>query len=94
MRLFPISPHFRPALSLLHRTPASHKFRCALPHAHRALLPRPYCHQPYTPTTDDDMGKEDKSSKNFSLKVPKGTRDCKLRLLLAHACALRHRACH
>lgn len=25
---------------------------------------------------DDEMGKEDKSGKNFNLKVPKGTRDC------------------
>jgi histidyl-tRNA synthetase len=76
MRLFP--PHFaRPALSqyILRRTSARSKIICA-PFRAQHLTLRPYCDQPFTGFVDDDMGKEDKSSKNFNLKVPKGTRDC------------------
>jgi histidyl-tRNA synthetase len=76
MRLF--SPHFaRPALFrfTLRRTSATSKFTRTAFRAYRPPL-RPYCSQPLTGFVDDDMGKEDKSSKNFNLKVPKGTRDC------------------
>lgn len=43
---------------------------------------RVYSVQPSIGAIDDDMGKEDKS-KNFNLKVPKGTRDCMLRPILS-----------
>jgi histidyl-tRNA synthetase len=76
MRLF--SPHFaRPALSryTFWRTSAPSKFTSTAFRAHRTPL-RLYCNEPLTGFVDDDMGKDDKSSKNFNLKVPKGTRDC------------------
>jgi histidyl-tRNA synthetase len=77
MRLF--SPHFaRPALLqyTVRRTSAHSKFTCT-PFRTRCP-PRLYCSKPLV-GFDDDMGKEDKSSKNFNLKVPKGTRDCGFR---------------
>lgn len=40
---------------------------------------------------DDDMGKDDKS-KNFNLKVPKGTRDCMLRSMLSSCIVRLHKA--
>ncbi|KAH7405788.1 histidyl-tRNA synthetase [Phaeosphaeria sp. MPI-PUGE-AT-0046c] len=74
MRLFP--PHFaRPALLryTLRRTSTVVKFPRTLIGA--PILPlRQYSSLPLT-GFDDDMGKDDKSSKNFNLKVPKGTRD-------------------
>lgn len=72
MRLF--SPHFaRPAL--LHRV-LQHTFT---PGKFARLSPtrRLLCTQSTTYDIDEDMGKEDKASKNFNLKVPKGTRDCR-----------------
>jgi hypothetical protein len=75
MRL--LSPHFaRPALIqyTAHSKFISTPFRACCP-------PRLYCSKPLI-GFDDDMGKEDKSSKNFNLKVPKGTRDCRFRLAL------------
>jgi histidyl-tRNA synthetase len=77
MRLF--FPHFaRPALFryTLRRTSAPSKFTCTAFRASRTPL-RPYCNEPLTGFVDDDMGKDDKSSKSFNLKVPKGTRDCR-----------------
>lgn len=73
MRL--ISPHFRPACL---QKVLRHTLRSAttpLPCSYRAAPRRLLC-APSLPSIDDDMGKEDKSSKGFNLKVPKGTRDC------------------
>jgi histidyl-tRNA synthetase len=82
MRLFP--PHFAcPALlpNIPRHTIVRHKFtRLAAPA--RPFLPlRVYSVQSSIGAIDDDMGKDDKS-KNFNLKVPKGTRDCTPRSLL------------
>lgn len=76
MRLFP--PHFAcPALlqNIPRHTIVRYKFtRLAAPA--RPLQPRRvYSVQSSIGLLDDDMGKDDKS-KNFNLKVPKGTRDC------------------
>ena len=74
-----ISPHFVcPALlqDALRYTFACRKFT-PTPTAFRVRLYTPrrrLCTQA-SPLIDDEMGKEDKS-KNFTLKVPKGTRDC------------------
>jgi hypothetical protein len=89
MRLF--APHFaRPALQYILRRPSTRsKIVCAPFRAHFLPL-RAYCDQALTGAEEDDMGKEDKSSKNFNLKVPKGTRDCMLdpHVLYALACVL------
>jgi histidyl-tRNA synthetase len=77
MRLFP--PHFAcPALSryIVRRTPTRSKFVCTPSRPHHLPF-RAYCDQSLTGAVDDDMGKDDKSTKNFNLKVPKGTRDCR-----------------
>jgi histidyl-tRNA synthetase len=87
MRLF--APHFaRPALlqnAVRHTlgcrkivSPPAQPFACA--------PRRPYCAPSTIHAIDDDMGKDDKS-KNFTLKVPKGTRDCTLYLTI-HAVAM------
>jgi hypothetical protein len=78
MRLF--LPHFaRPALlpNILRNTSTCTKLkeitRIRAPTFSRRLS----CQQPSTYSVDEeDMGKDDKNSKNFNLKVPKGTRDC------------------
>ena len=74
-----ISPHFVcPALlqdalryTFAYRklTPTPTAFRV------RLCIPRRRLCTQASPLIDDEMGKEDKS-KNFNLKVPKGTRDC------------------
>jgi histidyl-tRNA synthetase len=89
MRLFP--PHFtHPALfqSALRHTAARSKITST---PTRARIPRPriLCSQAFTLPADDDMGKEDKASKNFNLKVPKGTRDCRCSHTSRCSCAVR-----
>jgi histidyl-tRNA synthetase len=76
MRL--IAPHFaRPALlqNAFRHTIVHSKITPAAARAQFSIPRRLYCAQ--APAfNEDDMGKEDKSGKNFTLKVPKGTRDC------------------
>lgn len=71
------SPHFRPALlqKLARHTLIGCQTTPALACSYRPALRRLLCAQSL-PSLDTDMGKEDKSSKGFNLKVPKGTRDC------------------
>jgi len=73
----PISPHFRTALlsDVFRFTFAGSKIKTASSRAYFSARPHRLCAQ-FSPSFDDDMGKEDKASKNFNLKVPKGTRDC------------------
>ena len=78
MRLF--APHFaRPALlqNAVRHTLGCRKIVSPPAQPYACALRRPYCAPSTIPTIDDDMGKDDKS-KNFTLKVPKGTRDCML----------------
>jgi hypothetical protein len=72
-----ISPHF--AYPALLQDAWRYTFNCRkfTPTTFRVRLctPRPRLYTQALPLIDDEMGKEDKS-KNFTLKVPKGTRDC------------------
>lgn len=78
MRLF--LPHFA-CPALLPKIPR-HTYTCnKLKKVTRIRAPilsrRLSSQQSFTyPVDEGDMGKDDKNSKNFNLKVPKGTRDC------------------
>ncbi len=78
MRLIPAPHVIRPALfqlqNVARHTFIYHQTTPALIRV-RSSARRLYSTQ-FPPSIDDDMGKDDKSGKNFNLKVPKGTRDC------------------
>lgn len=93
MRLFP--PHFAcPALlqNIPRHTIVRSKFARFSAPARAFQTRRTYSVQSAVGAIDDDMGKDDKS-KNFNLKVPKGTRDCMLRPLLQRCAACTEPRC-
>lgn len=79
MRLIP-PPHFA-CPALFKNIPRHTIIRSKIPRTSAPARPfqfrRLFSAQSPVGTLDDDMGKDDKS-KNFNLKVPKGTRDCVL----------------